>query len=170
MKNYIIPLFIILLIPILQNCQDRELITRQRYHLQQVIIEEKLKLKEEQYTLSLNFTAQRTGSDYSIELVYPELVKEDGTTTVDVTSLSRLLYGFTMELYDNSNGDLLHSFIITAENPPHAEKKIAALLLGDHIPLLKDKTYELRLTLPSTINKEKDYPQPILVMGIPSAE
>jgi hypothetical protein len=170
MNKYFIPLLVLLLAPILQNCQDRELFTRQRYHLQQVIIEKKLNLKEEQYTLSLNFTAQRTGSAYAIELAYPELITENGTSAADVTSVIRLLYGFSLELYDNSNGELLHSFIVTAENPPHAEKLIAALSLGDHIPLVKDKTYELRLTLPGKIDTDKNIPQPVLVMGIPSAE
>jgi hypothetical protein len=170
MKKYCLPLFLLFLAAILQNCQDRELFTRQRYNLQQVIIEEKLKLKEEQYTLSLNFTAQRTASTYSIELAYPELVEEDGKMVADVTPMISLLYGFSLELYDNSSGNLLHSFIITVDNLPRVEKQIAVLFLGDHVSLIKDKAYELRLTLPSTKIKDTNNPQPILVMGIPPTE
>jgi hypothetical protein len=165
-KNYL-PFVLLIITVLLQNCEDRELVNKQLYNLQNVIIEEKLNLKDEQYTLSLNFTAQKTASDYKIELAYPELIQSEQKSFLDFGSIVASLYGFSLELYDIASGNLVHSYIITADNTPKMERQTASLSLGDNLSLLKDRNYELRLTLPGKIIKEDNLVEPVLVMGTP---
>jgi len=165
MSNKTILVLLLIILCSLLYCEDQALLKKQLYNLENIIIEEKLDLKEEQYTFSLNFIAVQTSSAYMIVLAYPNISQSEEISDSDYTHIINSLYGCSLELYATVNNELIHSIIITENNKPYIDKQTVSLLLGDKISLIKNTSYELRLTMPGKKNTKDRYTTPILVVG-----
>ena len=157
----------LLLVPLclLFFCQDQAVLNKQLYGLDNIIIEEKLDLKEEQYTLSLNFIASQTLHDYRIILAYPHISQSEEITVLDFSNIINSLYGLSLELYATNSNELIQSKIIKENNKPHINQQTVSLFLADKISLSKYNSYELRLTMPGKRNTKNRYTSPVLVVG-----
>jgi hypothetical protein len=156
-----------LLLTAISSCfQDEALLKKQLYNLENVIIEEKTGLEEEQYTLSINFTAELTSHGYSIKLIYPNLQKAEGENKGFASApIIRSLYGFSLELYEIKNSTLIYSCLITENSQPAADPKTCSLVLAKGISLFSGNNYELRLIMPGKKDTSEKYSLPVMVMG-----
>ncbi|MBN1796955.1 MAG: hypothetical protein JW822_00140 [Spirochaetales bacterium] len=149
------------------SCQDQALLRKQLYNLENTIIEEKLDLTEEQYTFSLTFIAPESLPDAKIILAYPNISQSEEISAADFARITNSLLGFSLELYAAADIEPLHAMIITENNKPQIDKQTVSLVLGDKISLLKNSSYELRITMPSKKNTNDRYTSPVLVVGTP---
>jgi hypothetical protein len=167
MKNKTVLMLFPVILCFVFSCQDQALLKKQLYNLENTIIEEKMDLTEEQYTFSLNFIVSDNSLDAKIILAYPNISQSEEITAEDFTRIINSLLGFSLELYAIDSNKLVNAVLITENNKPYIDKQTVSLVLGDKISLLKNNSYELRLTMPSKKNIKDRYTAPVLVVGTP---